>query len=317
MRQPARPKIMPKPKLRVKKPPKPDLPQHDHPAPYRKLFRLGSGEYPAIYDEVAEELKRGDVKVAAEALLKMTMDRTYYDYEDEVADFVESDPRAWTRQHALETLSRLGEAAQIGIVPLLGLLDTDDDDLQDAAPFYYATIGEPALEPLAKLLMDADAEPFTRAGAGSALAEMGEQHPELRSRIVTLLEQAMLVADNEQLTVGLLITNLMDLGAHESLPLIEQAYRDDRVDLSVVQMADIEEHFDLPRVTPWLKLSQESGFDDEDEDTKDWTEESALYPTTDDDEREVQVPYVAEVKAGRNDPCPCGSGKKYKKCCGA
>jgi preprotein translocase subunit SecA len=24
-----------------------------------------------------------------------------------------------------------------------------------------------------------------------------------------------------------------------------------------------------------------------------------------------------EVKVGRNDPCPCGSGKKYKKCCGA
>jgi len=23
------------------------------------------------------------------------------------------------------------------------------------------------------------------------------------------------------------------------------------------------------------------------------------------------------VKPGRNDPCPCGSGKKYKKCCGA
>lgn len=24
---------------------------------------------------------------------------------------------------------------------------------------------------------------------------------------------------------------------------------------------------------------------------------------------------VNEVKIGRNDPCPCGSGKKYKKCC--
>lgn len=24
-----------------------------------------------------------------------------------------------------------------------------------------------------------------------------------------------------------------------------------------------------------------------------------------------------EKKIGRNDPCPCGSGKKYKKCCGA
>jgi preprotein translocase subunit SecA len=23
-----------------------------------------------------------------------------------------------------------------------------------------------------------------------------------------------------------------------------------------------------------------------------------------------------EPRVGRNDPCPCGSGKKYKKCCG-
>ena len=25
----------------------------------------------------------------------------------------------------------------------------------------------------------------------------------------------------------------------------------------------------------------------------------------------------SEPRVGRNDPCPCGSGKKYKKCCGA
>jgi preprotein translocase subunit SecA len=28
-------------------------------------------------------------------------------------------------------------------------------------------------------------------------------------------------------------------------------------------------------------------------------------------------PVAATARAGRNDPCPCGSGKKYKKCCGA
>ena len=28
-------------------------------------------------------------------------------------------------------------------------------------------------------------------------------------------------------------------------------------------------------------------------------------------------PVVKEKEPGRNDPCPCGSGKKYKKCCGA
>ena len=27
------------------------------------------------------------------------------------------------------------------------------------------------------------------------------------------------------------------------------------------------------------------------------------------------APIKAEPKIGRNDPCPCGSGRKYKKCC--
>ncbi|MEM9173783.1 MAG: SEC-C metal-binding domain-containing protein [Myxococcota bacterium] len=30
-----------------------------------------------------------------------------------------------------------------------------------------------------------------------------------------------------------------------------------------------------------------------------------------------QKPVVrASPKVGRNDPCPCGSGRKHKKCCG-
>jgi SWIM/SEC-C metal-binding protein len=28
-------------------------------------------------------------------------------------------------------------------------------------------------------------------------------------------------------------------------------------------------------------------------------------------------PVKVKETPGRNDPCPCGSGKKYKKCCGA
>jgi uncharacterized protein YecA (UPF0149 family) len=32
--------------------------------------------------------------------------------------------------------------------------------------------------------------------------------------------------------------------------------------------------------------------------------------------KEVRKPYLAPDKPGRNDPCSCGSGKKYKKCHG-
>ena len=31
---------------------------------------------------------------------------------------------------------------------------------------------------------------------------------------------------------------------------------------------------------------------------------------------ESAAPHIAPPKIGRNDPCPCGSGKKFKKCCG-
>ncbi len=34
-------------------------------------------------------------------------------------------------------------------------------------------------------------------------------------------------------------------------------------------------------------------------------------------EREADIqPIRTEPKIQRNEPCPCGSGKKYKKCCG-
>ena len=33
-------------------------------------------------------------------------------------------------------------------------------------------------------------------------------------------------------------------------------------------------------------------------------------------ERKSADTIVKGPKIGRNDPCPCGSGKKYKKCCG-
>jgi preprotein translocase subunit SecA len=34
------------------------------------------------------------------------------------------------------------------------------------------------------------------------------------------------------------------------------------------------------------------------------------------DQAQSKSPVVKGEKVGRNDPCPCGSGKKYKKCHG-
>ena len=53
-----------------------------------------------------------------------------------------------------------------------------------------------------------------------------------------------------------------------------------------------------------------------------WSYAIDLEPDKPEDVKDLEIllhpikPAVAEKKAGRNDPCPCGSGKKYKKCCG-
>ncbi|MCL6097303.1 MAG: SEC-C metal-binding domain-containing protein, partial [Bacteroidetes bacterium] len=39
-------------------------------------------------------------------------------------------------------------------------------------------------------------------------------------------------------------------------------------------------------------------------------------PEGEEDHRGKKQPVRVEAKVGRNDPCPCGSGKKYKNCHG-
>jgi SEC-C motif-containing protein/uncharacterized protein DUF1186 len=45
-------------------------------------------------------------------------------------------------------------------------------------------------------------------------------------------------------------------------------------------------------------------------------EELAMAAPRDFDDAAPVEPYRASPKVGRNEPCPCGSGKKFKKCCG-
>lgn len=62
----------------------------------------------------------------------------------------------------------------------------------------------------------------------------------------------------------------------------------------------------------WEKSDEPEDGDEDDDELEDW--ESPLLDTY----MMESTTVVRETpKVGRNDPCPCGSGKKYKKCCGA
>ena len=54
----------------------------------------------------------------------------------------------------------------------------------------------------------------------------------------------------------------------------------------------------------------------------DWKYTIGLEPDKPEDITDLEIllnpskTMIAEKKVGRNESCPCGSGKKYKKCCG-
>lgn len=75
--------------------------------------------------------------------------------------------------------------------------------------------------------------------------------------------------------------------------------------ISQEEMALIEEQRRAELETQKMKLQHDSA--------------SALNPEQESEreQEEEHTPFVRQgTKVGRNDPCPCGSGKKYKQCCG-
>ncbi len=92
---------------------------------------------------------------------------------------------------------------------------------------------------------------------------------------------------------------LLDLNAVESIDLIREAYAKDCVDLDGVGAEDVEIALGLR--TERATAPKRGKFFQRLRDLSNY--------------QEATRPRTAGPKTGRNDPCPCGSGKKYKKCC--
>jgi hypothetical protein len=74
----------------------------------------------------------------------------------------------------------------------------------------------------------------------------------------------------------------------------------------------------LAVLKPWFDRDEEPGWflsDDDDDDDRD-LEMPADFEMEEVIPARSQTIHRQKAKVGRNEPCPCGSGRKYKKCCG-
>ena len=128
---------------------------------------------------------------------------------------------------------------------------------------------------------------------------MANQVPEARERcLAALVAQLACHAEQDPEFNGLLVSALLDARAVEAEPEITRAYASGHVDDTIA--GDIED------------VQIELGLKDPSErSAKDHSSGGML-----DRLFSPPAPYRAPPKIARNAPCPCGSGKKYKRCCG-
>jgi len=204
---------------------------------------------------------------------------------------------------------------------------------------------------IAGLAENGEAEEFARAAAirsWLALVVSGARsREEAMAYYKSLFEGGL--EDSNEVVWSELVDAANDLYPEEVYDHIKKAYNDGLVDEYIVDPEWVDEQIDLGKdavladLPEWNHLVEDVTVEmgawfenrergDEWDEDEDWYEEDEWDEDDEDDEWDADrlrlsalngnnfataAPYISPEKVGRNDPCPCGSGKKYKKCCGA
>lgn len=210
----------------------------------------------------------------------------------------------WAPMHAWRALGQL--QAETAVVPLLAFLKAfgEDDAAIEELPVVFGMVGRSAIPHIAGFLSGGALAVMPAATAMGGLKEIAERHPACRGDCVGVLANMLDSHVHADPSInGFAVSTLMDMAAVEAIDAIRSAFRRNSVDISICgDEEDVELEFGLrerratpaPRyhVLPMGVLAR---------------------PDANRSHQGSRVP--GHSKVGRNDPCPCGSGKKYKKCC--
>lgn len=180
---------------------------------------------------------------------------------------------------------------------------------------------KPAL--LKEFLLKPGIYSFTKSAVSNALMQISMLEPHKSKEIEALFEEILnfFINANEEDNVidptflALIIGDVADAKFSTLFPLVEKLYELNYVDLSLEgnfenfiknynENVIRSSNYNLKTLS---KIYAVSEFYEESEFEKELRESPIHEPKV------IQMPI--NVKINRNDPCPCGIGKKYKKCC--
>ena len=246
--------------------------------------------------------------------------------------------------YAMHLLAQFREPAAYPLLVRLFSLEREwqehfkEDVILATLPQLFASLCDDDLEPLHGIIENPAVDGYVRIAAIETLVMRVLMGLLARDQVIdyfrTLFNNRL---EQNPLTVrSFLVLNAYRLYPEELLPEIRQAYHNGLVDSFLITLGEIEKVLAEDRETVLERSRQEMpGFFDDTigkfESFPDFEENRPVRkpppaPTPSVSRRErpareatpplqQRVPATRSEKVGRNDPCPCGSGKKYKKCC--
>lgn len=287
------------------------------------------------WEEVEEYINLDRQKVIAD--LESLLKDHFYHYPQNYEEYLDAPFHAFMILGELEA-----EESLPVILEMMGQTeeyyrDVFEDLFNEYAWGVLFKTGRHQLSLLEEYLKEPGKYRFFRSGVLEVLKQIYLHLPAKRMEVTAVYDRLLTfygevgaednIIDNE--LNGFLVVDLMDLRQRQFLPQIEKLYEMGYVHPTICgSFEDVAKMMKKGRREPSYHkqelLSLQEIYRDlyEDEEYEDGYEDEYdpedLYGVLSEPyvNREDSDPYVREhKKIGRNDPCPCGSGKKFKKCC--
>jgi hypothetical protein len=189
------------------------------------------------------------------------------------------------------------------------------------------------VDALFALIVDRSIEQFIREallGAATFLAWGHHIERDQMRRFLVRFHDERMAEDGDQAWVGWLEAIAL-LALRDLVPLVDSAWREGRIAEDVIHRQDFDNDLaDAERapddIDRFKRLNL--GYIEDALESLDWTRHYGDIAEADDAERPHDEAFWSDMApgptepvrnpwrhVGRNDPCPCGSGKKAKKCC--